>query len=272
MRYLRLIFSYDFLTPKCYFSKGNPGVICSSTLTVDGDFTYMTDSLGLQKYSGQFDLITKVYHSPFYYDDQCNLLVYKTDIDINDKDYLVDIASQILYLSRNTDKRMLVLCTSYQQTKTLKNNLSNEFKNRDRKIFFQTRGMNRNALISGYKKNSSSILIATMGLWEGIDFKGDELEILMIIRVPFVNPNDPYTQHMMTNYDSLGMNAFNDYQIPEACLKLKQGFGRLIRTSFDSGICLITDPRLLTKYYGSKILGSFPLDFERYDNIRSISL
>ena len=61
-------------------------------------------------------------------------------------------------------------------------------------------------------------------------------------------------------------------KFPEACLKLKQGFGRLIRTSYDSGICLITDPRLLTKYYGSKILGSFPLDFERYDNIRSISL
>ena len=69
-------------------------------------------------------------------------------------------------------------------------------------------------MISGYKKNSGSILIATMGLWEGIDFKGDELEILMIIRVPFVNPNDPYTQYMMTNYDSLGMSAFNDYQIP----------------------------------------------------------
>ena len=255
-----------------YFSKGNSGVICSSTLTVDNDFSYIINSLGLQNYSADFDLITKIFYSPFYYEDQCDLLVYKSDFDINSKDYLNDISSQILYISKNTNKRMLVLCTSYQQINFLKNNLCNEFQNEDKKIYFQTRGMNKNALIYGYRKNPGSILVATMALWEGVDFKGDELEMLMIIRVPFVNPNDPYTKHIIANYDSLGMNAFNDYQIPEACLKLKQGFGRLIRTSFDSGICLITDPRLLTKYYGSKILGSFPLDFKKYDNIRSISL
>ena len=119
------------------------------------------------------------------------MLVYKSDFDINSKDYLNDISSQILYISKNTNKRMLVLCTSYQQINFLKNNLCNEFQNEDKKIYFQTRRMNKNALIYGYRKNPGSILVATMALWEGVYFKGDLLEMLMIIRVPFVNPNDP---------------------------------------------------------------------------------
>ena len=81
-----------------------------------------------------------------------------------------------------------------------------------------------------------------MAFWEGIDLPGDELSILMIIRIPFSNPNDPYVRHASERLTSKGENSFNQLQVPVACLKMKQGFGRLIRTEFDSGIFIITDP------------------------------
>ena len=102
--------------------------------------------------------------------------------------------------------------------------------------------------------------IGTSTFWEGIDLPEDKLEILLIAKLPFSNPNAPIVQAKIDYYQSLGMSSFNDFQLPEAILKLRQGMGRLIRSQNDMGVCILTDPRLLNKRYGNIILESINLN------------
>ena len=108
--------------------------------------------------------------------------------------------------------------------------------------------------------NSDSVLFGTNTFWEGIDLPEDKLEILLITKLPFSNPNAPIVQAKIDYYQSLGMSSFNDFQLPEAILKLRQGMGRLIRSQNDMGVCILTDPRLLNKRYGNIILESINLN------------
>ena len=125
-------------------------------------------------------------------------------------------------------------------------------------------------MIRAYKSSKSSVLIGTMAFWEGIDLPGDELSILMMLRIPFSNPNEPYMRYLNNQISSIGENSFSKLQVPSACLKMKQGFGRLIRTEYDSGIFIITDPRNHNSRYGHKILNSFPIESQPYNHFSTI--
>ena len=92
----------------------------------------------------------------------------------------------------------------------------------------------------------------------------------MMLRIPFSNPNDPYFNYISNQLSYSGHNAFDDYQVPEACLKMKQGFGRLIRTEYDSGIFILTDPRIYSSSYGYKLLNSFPIEPIEYNHFTKI--
>tara|TARA_B100001540_G_C15372383_1_gene446297 strand:+ start:65 stop:415 length:351 start_codon:yes stop_codon:yes gene_type:complete len=109
-----------------------------------------------------------------------------------------------------------------------------------------------------------------MAFWEGVDFPGDQLSILMMIRIPFSNPNDPYLKYLDTKLNMQGKNSFSDYQVPEACIKMKQGFGRLIRTEFDAGVFIVTDPRIHHSSYGNTIINSFPIESVPYTQVSQI--
>ncbi|MFQ6611204.1 MAG: helicase C-terminal domain-containing protein, partial [Fidelibacterota bacterium] len=153
----------------------------------------------------------------------------------------------------------------------LHDNLLNMLKKDDqRKLFVQNMGKGRQALIQGYLGNPRSILIGTSSFWEGVDFPGDKLEMLFIIKLPFANPGDPLVRAKIEDFTEKGMNAFMDYQVPDATVKLKQGFGRLIRTLEDVGICIISDPRLLRSRYGKVILDSLPIEGQPYMMIDSV--
>ena len=92
----------------------------------------------------------------------------------------------------------------------------------------------------------------------------------MMIRIPFDNPNDPYVKFVSDQLSSIGKDSFNAYQVPNACLKMKQGFGRLIRTEYDSGFFIITDPRIYNSSYGHKIINSFPVETVPYTHFSTI--
>ena len=165
---------------------------------------------------------------------------------------------------------MLVLCTSYKQASQIKNRLKPQFSKINKKLLVHEKGRSKNSLIRAYKSSTKSVLIGTMAFWEGIDLPGEELSILMIIRIPFSNPNDPYVRYVNERFSSKGENGFNEMQVPEACLKMKQGFGRLIRTEFDSGIFIITDPRIYNSSYGHRILNSFSVEAKPYQHFSTI--
>ena len=141
-----------------------------------------------------------------------------------------------------------------------------------RRLLTQIPGSNRRALVQSYLDHPRSILIGTSSFWEGVDFPGDKVEILMIVKIPFGNPSDPLISAQIDLYNTDGRNAFMGFQIPEATVKFKQGFGRLIRSLDDSGICILTDPRLLKSRYGKVILDSLPVHVVPYSNTATIFL
>ena len=252
------------------FNRENGGVVTSATLALNSSFDFIIDSLGINN-SKIFDKLNTVeYHSPFYYEDQAEIWTFNSNENINSLSFLKNISAQICELASIYDKRILVLCTSYEHVNKIEKYISPYLSNLRKKIFAQTYGKNRNNIIKGYKNNYNSILIGTLSFWEGVDFPGNLLEILIIVKIPFDNPSDPIFKTELNNCEKNGKNPFIDYQIPNAAVKLKQGFGRLIRSFNDTGICILTDPRFLKSRYGSLLLDTLPIKTKHYNKIDDI--
>ena len=258
----------EFMLEKLYKSYSS-FLMCSATFTINNSFDFLFNKFGLLK-NDFIDLKTQVYKSPFYYEDQSRLYIYNKSIDINSGDYINDVSNQIAMISKSLSKKILILCTSYKQVKAISNSLVNSYNLDESNIFSQTSKYSKKKLLDNYKSSDSGILVATATFWEGVDLKGKLLEVLFIIRIPFVNPSNPYNYYLSNKIESEGGNSFYDLQLPNAMLKLKQGLGRLIRSDKDSGVCIMTDPRLSQSRYGKFILDELSLDSEFYIDIKEI--
>ena len=243
--------------------------LCSATLTINDSFSFFLNSIGLS--NNFISLInTKIYKSPFYYEDQSKFYVLNKKIEINSDSYIGDISNQIADLSIYLNKRILILCTSYKQVKSIGRNLLNNNKVNNNNILMQTSKFSKNSILRNYKKTKNSILIGTSTFWEGIDLPRELLEILFIVRIPFGNPSNPYNKNLSEKIQSIGGNPFYDLELPNAILKIKQGIGRLIRTDMDNGVCIITDPRICNSGYGKFIVNELPIIPETYYDINEI--
>jgi ATP-dependent DNA helicase DinG len=251
-------------------SKYPGGVFCSATLMINDDFRYFNEKVGLDLAVIDNHVIEKVYYSPFHYNDQVKLFVFSGSINVNDPLFMNEIGSQIERIFTSLKKRMLVLCTSFKQTLALKQFIEPKLKGSDNKIFVQAPGISRNVLVRSYLEHPHSILIGTSSFWEGVDFPGDKVEILFIVKTPFDNPFDPLIQAQIEDYNQRGDDAFLKYQVPEAAMRFRQGFGRLIRNMNDAGICIVGDTRLLKRGYGKTILGSLPVEPVPYQTVDSL--
>jgi len=125
-------------------------------------------------------------------------------------------------------------------------------------LLFQQKGKNRTTLLDDFRGNPNSVLLGTDTFWQGVDVPGAALSNVIILKLPFSVPDHPLLQARLEQIKQSGHSPFFDYQLPEAVLKLKQGFGRLIRTKTDNGIVVILDPRIVTKNYGRTFLRALP--------------
>jgi len=230
-------------------------IFCSATLAIDGDYSFFAQESGLDSIMTDKNLTFKSFASPFYYNDQIKLFLYNPNEDIVSNKFIIKISKLILDFRKKVNKRILILCTSFKQINDFKSNLKhfNELN-----IFYQSTTSSRENLLKQYIENDNSILFGTNSFWEGIDLPNDLLELLLILKVPFENPNNPIVSAKIDFFEQIGQDAFYEYQIPQAILKLKQGIGRLIRSDEDLGVCIITDPRLVNKKYGKDIIESLP--------------
>ncbi|MEM5788105.1 MAG: helicase C-terminal domain-containing protein, partial [Syntrophobacteraceae bacterium] len=164
------------------------------------------------------------------------------------------LAEQGLELINRTQGRALFLFTSYR-------NMHEVFKLLQSEVSFPmlVQGQkSKRALLQEFRETVDSVLFATSSFWQGIDVPGESLSCLIIDKLPFEVPDDPVTAARLDKLTTEGKNAFYEYQVPRAAIQLKQGIGRLIRTSRDRGIIAIFDVRIMTKSYGQVFLKSLP--------------
>ena len=240
-------------------------ILTSATLRTKLSFDYFLNRVGLD--SIEFDDVSStVYESPFSYNDQVTYLQYAG----NDSQRPDIIAKTILHCHRKFNKRMMVLFTSRAQLDNTSQLLRQLSHKADLPIFAQKRQTSRMGLIRGMKQVKNGILLGTNAFWEGVDLPGDLLEVLMIIKMPFDVPTEPTVKAYGKMIEERGGNSFMDYALPESVIRFRQGFGRLIRTTYDEGIFIVMDDRIINKRYGISFSESIPVQMQVFRHIDDI--
>jgi len=165
----------------------------------------------------------------------------------------------------------MVLFTSRSQLENTLQLLRQKNGGKDLPIFAQRRQTSRMGLIKGMHETSNGILLGTNAFWEGVDLSRDLLEVLIIVKMPFDVPTEPIIKAYGNLIESSGGNRFMDFALPESIVRFRQGFGRLIRTSFDEGIFIVMDDRVVNKRYGSAFSNSIPTNMTIFNRIEEVN-
>lgn len=223
-------------------------IFTSATLEVGGTFNHFCQRLGIEHTT------QKILHSPFNYPEQSLLCVPRYLPSTNQTHTLKALGKMLLPVIEANKGRCFVLCTSYSMMR----GLAEYFREKSELSILLQGETSKGKLLEQFTKESHSVLVATSSFWEGVDVRGDALSLVIIDKLPFTAPDEPLLKARIEDCRLQGGDPFNDIQIPEAVITLKQGVGRLIRDVTDRGVVIICDNRLVMRNYGETFLKSLP--------------
>lgn len=232
-------------------------VLTSATLAVGDDFGFLKERLGL---GGDFGRLKYevVLPSPFDYTAQC-LLGIPTDAPDPRSDeagHDEAVARAVVDLAHVADGGVFALFTSHAALRRVAGRVRHELA-AHWPVLVQGEGQ-RDHLLRRFREAGSAILLGTDSFWEGVDVPGPALRVLLLAKLPFKPPNEPLTAARLERLADQGLDGFTDYLVPRAALKLKQGFGRLIRSRSDVGVVVLLDHRIVSRRYGAVLQASLP--------------
>jgi ATP-dependent DNA helicase DinG len=230
------------------FERFDTVVLTSATLAVGGRFDFLKQRLGVPT------ALEKVLPTEFDYKNQALLYIPNRMPDVRDPSFSAKAAEEITRMLEITQGRAFCLFTSYSQMKDVH---ARVLQTVDFPLLLQGTSP-RPALLEKFRNTPNAVLFATASFWQGVDVPGDQLSCVIVDKLPFAVPSDPIVAARVKTLQEEGRNAFSEYQVPEAVLALKQGFGRLIRARTDRGVLAILDNRIERMQYGKIFIASLP--------------
>ncbi len=228
-------------------------ILTSATLTAAGRFDHYLSEVGIE------GAVTARWSSPFDFPRQALLYLPHSLPSPFDIGFAEKVAEAAWPLVRANGGRAFILCTTLRAVDKVAERLRQLMAFEDQQLPLLVQGTStRRALIDAFRSTGNAVLIGSISFWEGIDIRGDALSLVVIDKLPFAPPDDPVVEAKIRYLRKIGRNPFNEYQLPQAIMLIKQGVGRLIRDENDRGLLMFMDERVLTKAYGKSVLASLP--------------
>jgi ATP-dependent DNA helicase DinG len=239
------------------FKKVETAILTSATLTTDARFDFLSRRLGLDMLGS--NVITEIFPSPFEYPTHA-LFMVPTDApapNVDSAGHMQAVVRSIIDVTAAADGGVFALFTSHRDVRAAAAELRARGAERTRPLYVHGEDT-RDNLLRKFRDSGRAVLLGTASFWEGVDVPGRALQGLIIARLPFRVPTEPVTAAHCEAIVERGGDAFAEYMVPHAALRLKQGFGRLIRTATDRGVIVLVDPRAVNKGYGRALLRDLP--------------